>query len=49
MISFNTLSNSPRRYVIPVSSCAQWSGYGSKPLFLVSTPPQEIGGVRLIR
>ena len=48
-ISFDTLSNSPRRYVIPVSSCAQWQGYGSSPLFLTSSPAQEFVGVRLIR
>jgi hypothetical protein len=49
VISFDTLASSPRRYVIPVSSCAQWRGYGSSRLFMVSTPPQEIGAVRLIR
>lgn len=49
MISFATLPNSPRHYVIPVSSCAQWYGYGSSPLYLVNSPPQEIGGVGLIR
>ena len=48
-ISFDTLANSPRRYIIPVSSCQQWRGYGSSPLFLISSPSQEIGGVRLIR
>ena len=42
--------DSPRQYVIPVSSCAQWVwGYGSRPLFLMSLRPQEIGGVRLSR
>lgn len=49
IISFDTLANSPRRYIIPVSSCQQWQGYGARPLFLMSSPPQEIGGVRLIR
>lgn len=48
-ISFATLPSSPRHYVIPVSSCAQWRGYGSSRLYLVSSPPQQIGGVRLIR
>jgi hypothetical protein len=49
IISFSTLANSPRRYIIPVSSCQQWRGYGSRRLYLASSPPQEIGGVRLIR
>ena len=49
MAGFSTIGNSPRRYVIPVSSCAQWQGYGSSRLFLTSAPVQEIGGVRLIR
>jgi hypothetical protein len=49
MISFNTLPSSPHHYVIPVSSCAQWRGYGSSPLFLTSSPLQAIGSVRLIR
>ena len=49
VIAFQTLQNSPRRYIIPVSSCAQWYGYGASRLFLVSVPPQEVGGVRLIR
>jgi hypothetical protein len=48
-ITFNTLGSSPRRYIVPVSSCQQWWGYGSSPLFVASTPPQEMGGVRLIR
>jgi hypothetical protein len=49
VISFNTLSNSPRRYIIPVSSCAQWQGYGSRPLYLTSSPTQDLIDVRLIR
>lgn len=49
IIAFSTIATSPRRYVIPVSSCAQWQGYGSSRLFLKSMPLQEIGGVRLIR
>ncbi len=49
MITFATLPSSPRRYIIPVSSCAQWHGYGASRLFLVSSPPQEIGGASLIR
>jgi hypothetical protein len=48
-ISFLTLPRSPHRYVIPVSSCAQWHGYRSRRLFLVSAPHQDIAGVRLIR
>jgi hypothetical protein len=48
-ISFATLPNSPRRYIIPVSSCAQWQGFGARRLFLVSSTPQQIGGVALIR
>jgi len=49
VISFDTLTSSPRHYIIPVSSCAQWQGYGSRPLFLTSSPAQEFTGVRLIR
>jgi hypothetical protein len=48
-ISFDTLPGSPRRYIIPVSSCAQWQGYGSRPLFLTSSPAQVSTVVRLIR
>jgi hypothetical protein len=49
MITFDTLASSPAATSSLVSSCQQWRGYGSSPFFLVSTPPQEIGGVRLIR
>ena len=49
VISFATLRRSPRRYVVPVSSCAQWHGYSSHRLFLTLTPLQRIAGVRLIR
>jgi len=49
LISFETLAQSPRRYIIPVSSCAQWQGFGSKRLFLTSSPAQELAGVQLIR
>lgn len=49
VIAFQTLASSPRRYIIPVSSCAQWHGYGSSRLFLMSSPPQDVGGVRVIR
>jgi hypothetical protein len=47
-IEFATLSDSPHRYIVPVSSCAQWHGYGSGPLFLTSSPAQA-SSVRLIR
>ena len=49
VIAFQTLASSPRRYFIPVSSCAQWQGYGSRRLFLISLPPQNVDGVRLVR
>ncbi len=49
VIAFQTLASSPRRYFVPVSSCAQWQGYGSRRLFLISLPPQNVGGVRLVR
>jgi hypothetical protein len=49
VISFQTLTRSPHRYVIPVSSCAQWHGYRAQRLFLVARPSQHIAGVRLIR
>ena len=48
-IEFAALASSPHRYVVPVSSCPQWRGYGSRPLFLTSSTPQEIGRVALIR
>jgi hypothetical protein len=48
-INFATLTSSPHRYIVPVSSCAQWYGYGSRPLFLTSSPAQESTVVRLIR
>ena len=49
VINFGTLRRSPRHYIIPVSSCAQWHGYGSSPLFLMSLPGQRLNGVGLIR
>jgi hypothetical protein len=48
-IAFTTVDGSPRRYIVPVSSCAQWYGYGSAPLRLGSDSPQNIAAVRLIR
>lgn len=49
LISFETLPQSPRRYIIPVSSCAQWQGFGSRRLFLASSPAQDAVRVQLIR
>ncbi len=49
VISFETLRSSPGRYIIPVSSCLQWGGYGSHRLYLASAPLQSVAGVRLIR
>jgi len=49
MIRFETLGRSPRRYIIPVSSCPQWHGYGSGSLFVTSSAGQQIAAVRLIR
>lgn len=48
-IQFTTLDRSPSRIVIPVSSCAQWRGYGAAPLYLDSVPRQDVAAVRLIR
>jgi hypothetical protein len=48
-IVFKTIDGSPRPYAVPVSSCAQWYGYGSAPLRLASHSPQPISAVRLIR
>ena len=47
-ITFQTLSSSPLRFVVPVSSCPQWRGYRG-PLYLSSDRPQDISAVRLIR
>jgi hypothetical protein len=49
VISFQTLERSPRRYIIPVSSCPQWRGYGSSRLLVTAPPGQQLAGVRLIR
>ncbi len=49
VIAFATLGRSPRRYVVPVSSCQQWYGYGSRPLFLMLPTGQELAGIRVIR
>ena len=49
VISFTTLDHSSGRYIIPVSSCQQWSGYGSSRLFLTPSVGQQIAGVRLIK
>ncbi len=48
-IVFKTIGNSARSYVVPVSSCAQWYGYGRRPLRLDFDPAQDIAAVRLIR
>lgn len=48
-ISFQTLDRSPRRYVVPVGSCAQWHGYKDRRLFLGFGPGQKVAAVRLIR
>ena len=48
MISFATLAGSPHRYIIPVSSCQQWYGYGSSQLFLMTLPGQQVAAIRLI-
>ncbi|MEK6252738.1 MAG: hypothetical protein AABM43_12575 [Actinomycetota bacterium] len=48
-ISFETLDRSPRRYVVPVGSCAQWHGYRGRWLFLNFDGRQDISAVRLIR
>jgi hypothetical protein len=48
-ISFQSVQQSPRRYIIPVSSCQQWRGYGSSPLFVTPSLGQQIAEVRLIR
>lgn len=49
VISFATLKRSPRRYIVPVSSCQQWYGYGSSRLFLSVPSGQQLGGIRVIR
>ncbi len=48
VISFAGVRGSSRRYVIPVSSCQQWVGYGSSRLFLRPSLGQQIAAVRLI-
>lgn len=48
-ISFQTLDNSPRNYVVPVGSCAEWHGYRGRRLFLNYQTPQDVTAVRLIR
>ncbi len=48
-ITFQTLDNSPRRYIVPVGSCAQWHGYRGRRLFINHDTPQDISAVRLIR
>jgi hypothetical protein len=47
-ISFQTLDNSPDRYIVPVGSCAQWHAYPARSLFL-NHNAQDISSVRLIR
>ena len=48
-ITFQTLDDSPGRYIVPVGSCAQWHGYGGRRLFINHDTPQDISAVRLIR
>jgi hypothetical protein len=48
-ISFQTLDDSPRSYVVPVGSCSQWHGYRGRRLFLNFDTPQDVSAVRLIR
>ena len=48
-ILFQTLADSPRDYVVPVGSCAQWHGFRGKTLYLNTLKPQDITAVRLIR
>jgi hypothetical protein len=48
-ISFQTISGSPRDYVVPVGSCSQWHGYRARGLYLRSTAPEDVTAVRLIR
>jgi hypothetical protein len=49
LIAFNTLTRSPHRYTIPVASCQQWQGYGSRPLYLTLPAGQLPPNVRLVR
>lgn len=48
-ISFQTLDDSPHRYIVPVGSCSQWHGYRGRRLFLNFDTPQDVSAVRLIR
>jgi hypothetical protein len=48
-ITFQTLDRSPRSYVVPVGSCAQWHAYRGNRLYLNHDTPQDISAVRLIR
>jgi hypothetical protein len=49
VIAFATLNGSARRYVVPVSSCQQWYGYGSSQLFMSVPAGQQFAGIKLIR
>ncbi len=48
-IIFNTLDDSPQRYIVPVGACAQWHGYRSNDLYLNLAPGQPLAAVRLLR
>jgi hypothetical protein len=47
-ISFKTLEDSPKHYLVRVGSCIQWYGYAGKTLFIAHLQPQEISSLRLI-
>jgi hypothetical protein len=48
-IAFSTVPSSPSDYTIPVASCQQWPGYGSRPLYLTPPVGQAMPTVRLVR
>jgi hypothetical protein len=47
-ISFVTSDISPHQYRVPIGSCSQWYGYGSAPLHVTMTTPQQVASISLL-